>query len=89
MQRFRGQQRLELAEYLTVATRREVRADRSLGRLQAQVLQPPDLGGRERLVGDVAERIAAPQRERLAGARSSSRRSKRTASTSPSESRSS
>ena len=34
--------------------------------LQAQLLEPADLGGRERLAGDVGQRVAAPQRERVA-----------------------
>ena len=44
---------------------RQVGLDRQLGRLQAQLLQPPDLGARERLVGQVGQSRAAPQRERL------------------------
>ena len=84
-QRMRGDQRVELADHLGVAARREVGVDRALGRAQPQLLEPADLGGRERLVGDVGERVAAPQRERLARrATRSSSRSKRTASTSPS-----
>ena len=48
-----------------VTAGREVGPDRQLGCLQAQLLQPPDLGGRERLVGQVGQDFAAPQRERL------------------------
>ena len=40
--------------------------DRGLARLQPEVLEPPDLRRGERLVGEVVERRAAPQRERLA-----------------------
>ena len=47
-----------------MATRDQVGLDRQLSRLQPQILQPPDLGARERLVGYVGQRAAAPQRER-------------------------
>src|SRR4051794_25280515 len=49
-----------------LAAGREVGVDRELERRQPQLLEPADLDGRERLVGDVVERRAAPQRERLA-----------------------
>ena len=86
-QRVLGDERLELADHLGVPAGREVGVDRHLGRAQPQLLEPADLGGGERLVGDVGQRLAAPQRERLARrAPRSSSRSKRTASTSPSAS---
>ena len=77
-------QRVELADHLGMPAGREVGVDRQLDRAQPQLLEPSDLRRRERLVGEVGERLAAPQRERLARARCSSSRSKRTASTSPS-----
>jgi hypothetical protein len=49
-----------------MAPGREVGVDSQLGRALAQVLEPADLGGRERLVREVGERVAAEQRERLA-----------------------
>ena len=83
-QRVLGDERVELADHLGVPAGREVGVDRHLGRAQAQLLEPADLGRGERLVGEVGERLAAPQRERLARrATRSSSRSKRTASTSP------
>ena len=63
-QRLIRDQRPELAEDLSVATRGEVGVDRHLGRLQPQLLQSSYLGARERLVSHVGERTAAPQRQR-------------------------
>ena len=60
-----GNQRLELADHLAVPTRGEVALDRQLDRRQPQLLESADLRGRERLVGQVRQRGAAPQRERL------------------------
>ena len=86
-QRMLGDQRVELADHLGVPAGREVGVDRHLRRAQPQIVEAADLGGRERLVGDVRERVAVPQRERLARrATPSSSRSKRAASTSPSAS---
>ena len=45
---------------------RKIAVDRQLGGAHAQLLQPPDLGAGERLVGQVGEGRAAPQRERRA-----------------------
>ena len=70
-------QPVELADHLGVATRLEVGVDRELGRAQPQLLQPADLGGRERLVGEVREWFAPPQRQRVARRDSSISRSKR------------
>ena len=67
-QRVLGDERVELADHLGVPAGVEVRVDRQLGRAQPQLVEPADLGGRERLVGDVGQRLAAPQRERLPGA---------------------
>ena len=65
-QRLLRDDRVDLGEDLELAAGREVGVDRELERPQPQLLEPADLGGRERLVGDVIERRAAPQRERLA-----------------------
>jgi hypothetical protein len=65
-QRLCEHQRLELADHVAVASRLEVALDRELGGAQPQLFQPADLGGGERLAGDVVERGPAPQRQRLA-----------------------
>ena len=64
-QRVLGQQRLDLADHLPMATGGEVRAQCQLRRRQPQLLQPPDLRRRERLVGQVGQRVATKQRQRL------------------------
>ena len=60
--------RVELADHLGVAPGLEVGVDRHLGSAQAQLVEAADLRGRERLARHVGERVAAPQRERLARA---------------------
>ena len=65
-QRVARDERLELAEDLAMAARRQVAVDRALGRGQVQLLEAADLARRERLLRDVGERRPAPQRERLA-----------------------
>ena len=65
-QRLGGDQRLELGDELGVAPEREIRLDPLLERDGAQLLEPRDLGLGERLVEEVGERRAAPERERLA-----------------------
>ena len=65
-QRVLRDERVELADHLGVPAGGEVGVDRQLGRAQPQLLEPADLGRRERLVGQVRERLAAPQRQRLA-----------------------
>ena len=62
-------QRLELADHLAVPARFDVRVDGQLVRVQSQPIEPPDLGCGERLVDQVGQRFAAPQRERLPGPR--------------------
>ena len=57
-------QRLEAADRIVVASRRELGVDRELDRAQVKLLEPADLGAGERLLGDVRERGAAPQLER-------------------------
>jgi hypothetical protein len=55
-------QRLQLADHLGVAPRREIRLDRKLVRVHAQLRQPPDRRGGEGLVGALAapSAIAGP-----------------------------
>ncbi len=65
----RGDERLELGDELRVAPEREVGLDPLLERDGAQLLEPGDLGLRERLVEEVGERRAAPERERRRAAR--------------------
>jgi hypothetical protein len=65
-QRFGGDERLELCDHTAVPALAEVMLDCELERRQPQLLEPADLGGRERLVGDIIERRAAPQFQRLA-----------------------
>ena len=67
-QRMLGRERLELGDHGTVAAGGEVGLDGQLGRSQPQLLQPPDLGCGEWLVGDVGERISAPEGQRVPGA---------------------
>ena len=64
-QRMLPYERLELADQPGVAAAGEVRVDPIAEACQAQVLQPRDLRLREAGVGNVGERGAAPQRERL------------------------
>ena len=59
-------ERLELGDELGVAPEREVGLDPLLERDGAELLEPRDLGLGERLVEEVGERRAAPERERLA-----------------------
>ena len=65
-QRLPGQQRLELRQHLAVAPGLEVLVNRDLERGGAQLVQAPDLGRGERLLGHVAQRRAAPETQRLA-----------------------
>jgi hypothetical protein len=60
-------QGVELAGHLGVPARRQIHVDRALRRTQPQLVETPDLGGGERLVGDVRERLASPQAQRLPG----------------------
>ena len=60
----RVDQRLELADHLRVAAERELGLDQLLVRSHPLVLQARDLALGERLVGEVVERRAAPERER-------------------------
>jgi hypothetical protein len=62
-----GDQGLELADELRVFSEHELGFDPRLERHQPQLLEPRDLGLRERLVGDVVERRTAPERQGVAG----------------------
>jgi hypothetical protein len=64
-QRVLADQVVELAEHRVVSPAGQRGVDRRLARLQPEVLEPPDLGCGERLVGKVVERRPAPQRECL------------------------
>ena len=61
-----GGEPLELADQLRVQTGREVGLDARLERGQALLLQARDLRRRERLVREIVQRRAAPERQRLA-----------------------
>ena len=61
-----GDQPLELGHDVGVAAERQVGVDALLQRRGVPLLEPGDLGLRERLVGNVGQRRPAPQRERLA-----------------------
>jgi hypothetical protein len=63
--RMLGDQRLQLADELAVAAEREPGLDALLERREPQVVEPRDLRLRERLVGEVGERRAAPECHRL------------------------
>ena len=58
-------QDLELLDHLGVAAERELRLDQLLQRRAPQVIQASDLREGKRLVGEVRQRIPAPQRQRL------------------------
>ena len=60
-----GDQRLQLPDHLGVAAERQLGLDQLLERRDAQVVEPGDLALRERLVGEIRQRRAAPQRQRL------------------------
>ena len=65
-QRVIGDEPFELCDELAMAPVGELGVDRTRERGQAQRLQATDLRRRERLVGDVGQRRATPERERLA-----------------------
>ena len=58
-------ERLELPDHLAVAAEHELRLDQPFERDGMQLVEPGGLALRERLVGEVGQRRAAPQRERL------------------------
>ncbi len=61
-----GRQRVELRDQRGVPAEREVGVDPHLDREQVHLLEAPDRRLRERLVDEIGERGAAPERERLA-----------------------
>jgi len=63
--RVRPHQRFQLDDHVLVTTQLEVGLDPVLEGGQTKILEPPDLVLRERLVGEVGQRGAAPERERL------------------------
>ena len=64
-QRVLGHQRLELTDEPRMAPRGQLGVHARLEGLEPQLLDAGDLGLRERLIGEVAERRAAPQIQRL------------------------
>ena len=64
-QRVLGNQDLELADELARAAEGELGVDAVLKRREAKLLEPADLALSPRLVGELDQRRAAPQRERL------------------------
>ena len=61
-----GDQALELADELAVATEGEIRVDAVLERGQVELVEPADLSLRPRFVGELGERRAAPELEGIA-----------------------
>ena len=64
-QRVRADQLVELAQHRRVAALGQLGVDLGLARAQPKVLEPPDLGRGERLVGEIVKRRTTPQRQRL------------------------
>ena len=64
-QRMRVDERLELADELGVRTDRELRLGALLDERELELLEPRDLLPSERLVAELRQRLASPQRERL------------------------
>ena len=64
-QRVRANERLELGNHGASAAQREIGVDPLLGCLHSELLQACDLPASELLVGEVGQRRAAPQPERL------------------------
>jgi hypothetical protein len=58
-------QALELADELAPVPEGELGIDPLLDRSQTQLLEPRDLALGERLVGEIGERGAAPERQRV------------------------
>ena len=71
-QRVRRDQRLQLADQVGMPAAGQLGVDALLERRQPQLLEPQDLRLRERLVGEVGERRAPPQGQRLAQLRGGS-----------------
>ena len=56
---------LELGDQLAVMAEQQVGVDAVLDRGHARLVQARDLGRREGLVGEIGQRLSAPQRERI------------------------
>ena len=82
-ERLRLDQRLELGHELGMAAEREIGLDALLKRNRAEIFEPGDLRLREGLVGEVGERGATPESERIPqrGARRRRRRPRRVLAT--------
>ena len=65
-QRMTTREPFELRNDFRVTAERQVRLDAPLEGAQPQLLEPLDLGLREGLVGEVCERRASPESQRLA-----------------------
>ena len=68
-ERMLGDERAQLADQVRVAAGGEIRVDALFARRPAQLLEPGDLGLRERLVGQVGERGPAPRPAPAGGSR--------------------
>jgi hypothetical protein len=68
-QRVLADQVVDVDDHRLVVPGGERDIDLGLARPQPQILQPPDLGRGERLVGEIIQRRPPPQRERLAHVR--------------------
>ena len=82
-----GRERVELACERAVAARVEVGVDPRLQRCQPRLLEPRRLRLRERLEGEVGERLSAPERERAVRVAVGDRRAKRSTSSSSASTR--
>ena len=67
-------ERLQLADQVVLQAERKIGVDPFNQSAQAKLLQPPDLVESERLIGEVGQRRAAPQSERVAQQRRGPRR---------------
>jgi hypothetical protein len=65
-QRLLRDEHVELRDHRRVAAGGEIGVDRHLDRVQSQLVQTPDLRRSERLVGQIGQRLAKPERQRLA-----------------------
>ena len=64
-QRIRGDERVELSDELAVATELQERFDPVFRRREPEIVETADLVTREVLEGELGERRASPERERL------------------------
>ncbi len=66
LERMSRDERFELPDHLQVPSADEVLVDGQLAGAKPQLLEPADLGSRERLADDVGQSVAAPEGERFA-----------------------